>query len=190
MNYLSWEKTYLQRRFHANEFLHTLSELRAELITKKIDKRHSQSRDKPISTTISPSTTTSNNNTSIIDDKEKEKQELLQKEAEHDIFLQQRFQRFVIKHNGKKPLLVLDVDNTMLYVRFFSEEMSIGDIVTYFLNDEVERNNARVIEIEISLWLEVTDNELIDELGEERILYSYYVKDNDALKVCIYIKNK
>merc|ERR1712228_607207 len=79
----------------------------------------------------------------------------LLKEAEaHDIELQERFERFCSIHNGKKPVLVLDVDNTMVYVRFFSEEMQIGDIVTYFSSESVQKNNGKVTEIRLTLNLE------------------------------------
>lgn len=113
-------------------------------------------------------------------------EELLKQEEEHDRFLQKRFERFSEVHNGDKPVLILDVDNTMVYARFFSEEMCIGDVVTYFSSESVHKNNGKVLEVRLTLRLEVSDNVLIDKVGSERMDYEYWAKNNELLKVELY----
>ena len=110
-------------------------------------------------------------------------EELLKQEEEHDRFLQKRFERFAEVHNGDKPVLILDVDNTMVYARFFSEEMCIGDVVTYFSSESVHKNNGKVLEVRLTLRLEISDNVLIDKVGSERMDYEYWAKNNELLKV-------
>ena len=101
----------------------------------------------------------------------------------HDISAQQRFDQFTQKHNGKKPLLILDVDNTLLYSRFFSEEMRVNDVVTYFFTENVPRNNAMVVRIQKTLTLNMADTHLIDELGSEHLDISLWIDDNKTLCV-------
>ena len=60
--------------------------------------------------------------------------------SKEDLRKQQRFNEFALRHTGEKPLLILDVDNTLLFVRFFSDEIRCGDTLTYFVSDDIERN--------------------------------------------------
>ena len=93
---------FLRSGFHPEEYIKQLQQHRREIF----EKQQEQSPDAVLNF-----------------------EELLKQEEEHDRFLQERFQRFSQLHNGEKPVLILDVDNTMVYARFFSEEMSIGDVV-------------------------------------------------------------
>ena len=86
-------------------------------------------------------------------------------------------------HNGEKPLLILDVDNTMLFARFFSDEMRINDIVTYFGEQNVDKNNAKIVKLQMTLHLEIMNGALIDKLGAEHLEISQWVKDNETLQV-------
>eukprot|EP01084_Bolivina_argentea_P127052 224775_1 len=122
MNYISWEQTYIQRRFYPR-----LS-------------------DKP-----------------------------------NEMVLQKRFESFTKKHNGDKPLLILDVDNTILYVRFFSEELRINDICTYFSSPSVKKNNSKVIKIRLTLSLSIQNNTIIDLMDKERMDYFQWVSTNEEL---------
>ena len=88
-------------------------------------------------------------------------------EEEHDLELQKRFKTLSELHNGDKPILILDVDNTMVYVRFFSEEMQVNDIVTYFGAESVSKNNGKVVEVRLTLSLDISHNTLIDKVGSE-----------------------
>eukprot|EP01084_Bolivina_argentea_P072212 131164_1 len=66
------------------------------------------------------------------------------------------------KPNINKPLLILDVDNTLIYVRYFSSEMEIGDLVTFFkTNSKINQNNAKVIQLKQTLTLQITNNQFI-----------------------------
>ena len=79
--------------------------------------------------------------------------------------------------SSDRPLLVLDVDNTMISVRYFSDEMEIGDLVTYF-EDDPQRNyehNAKVIALRLALTLQITSNEMVDQHGSERIVHRLWV---------------
>eukprot|EP01084_Bolivina_argentea_P310952 538179_1 len=99
----------------------------------------------------------------------------------NDILVQQRFEKFCTTHNGNKPLLILDVDNTMLYVRFFSDEMRINDTVTYF-GDSHFRNNGKVLKLQKTLHLEIINGQLIDKLGQEHVEICIWIDDNDTLE--------
>lgn len=156
LNYMSWEKTYIQRRFHPDEYLKQLREHRREMFEKQKQ----------------------NNPTSDINF-----EEILKEEEKHDIELQERFKRFSEIHNGDKPVLVLDVDNTMVYVRFFSEEMQIGDVVTYFASESVTKNNGKILQVRLTLSLEISNNTLIDKIGSERMDHDYWATSNELLKV-------
>eukprot|EP01083_Nonionella_stella_P269176 910479_1 len=123
MNYISWEQTYIQRRFYPR-----LS-------------------DKP-----------------------------------NEMVLQKRFESFTKKHNGDKPLLILDVDNTILYVRFFSEELRINDICTYFSSPSVQKNNSKVIKIRLTLSLSIQNNTIIDRIHKERMDHFHWASTNKELQ--------
>eukprot|EP01083_Nonionella_stella_P186367 681990_1 len=123
MNYLSWEKAYIQRRFH-----------------------RTNARE--------PNDTAS----------------------------QRRFESLVRKHNGNKPLLILDVDHTLLYVRFFSEELQINDICTYFTSTSVQKNNSTVIKIRLTLSLIIQNNTIIDIMDKERMDHVIYISTNEELR--------
>eukprot|EP01084_Bolivina_argentea_P252080 423032_1 len=155
LNYMSWEKTYLQRRFHPDEYLKQLREHRREIFEKQ--------------RTNSPNS-------------EIDYEKLLLEEEQHDIELQKRFKTFSELHNGDKAILILDVDNTMVYVRFFSEEMQIGDIVTYFASESVTKNNGKIGEVRLTLSLDISNNTLIDKLGSERMICNYWATTNELLK--------
>ena len=96
---------------------------------------------------------------------------------------QDRFDEFVETHNGDKPLLILDVDNTLLYARFFSEEMKIGDIVTYFGDEFVSRDNSKVLKLQLKLHININDCALIDRLGTERTEIPIWIENNDEFQV-------
>ena len=108
--------------------------------------------------------------------------EILNKQIQLNIEYEQRFQRFVTKHNGDKPLLILDVDNTMIAARFFSDEMRIGDTLTYFCSEAVPRDNATVIQLQQTLTLTIINSEIIDALGVETIKHAIWIDDNSQLK--------
>ena len=111
-----------------------------------------------------------------------EDKKTLEKEAKEDAIGEKKFHNLASKHDGTKPLLILDVDNTMLFVRFFSDEMKVGDTLTYFENDEVERNNARVTEIRLTMTLEVDNDELLEQLGSEVIQHYHFISDHKIVK--------
>lgn len=104
----------------------------------------------------------------------------------HDIMAQNRFDRFLGTHTGDKPLLILDVDNTMLFSRFFSDEMRIGDVVTYFEDEFVSRDNAKVLKLQLKLHVNITDSALIDALGTEHSEIPIWIDNNDEFKVSIH----
>ena len=120
LNYMSWEQKYLERRFDGDKYLEKIRKERRETFEKEKE-RHIDSLHL-INLT-----------------------EMLEEEEKNDIELQNRFKSFVSKHNGNKPVLALDVDNTLIYVRFFSEEMKIDDVCTYFGVDQVEKNNSKIL---------------------------------------------
>eukprot|EP01084_Bolivina_argentea_P224525 379642_1 len=105
LNYLSWQQTYIQRRFHPEQYLSIRTKERRENFEKE-SKKHIK-----------------NENGNLIN-----LTSMLEEEAKYDIAIQERFKEFTLKHNGNKPLLILDVDNTLIYVRFFAEELRINDL--------------------------------------------------------------
>eukprot|EP01084_Bolivina_argentea_P085841 155158_1 len=109
-------------------------------------------------------------------------EQMLQEDTALNLEKEKRFKRFTEIHNGKKPLLVLDVDNTMIFARFFCDEMRIGDILTYFSSNAVPRNNAKVLQLQQTLTLTITNNEIIDVLGAETIKHFEWINDNNELK--------
>eukprot|EP01083_Nonionella_stella_P010655 30298_1 len=128
-SYMKWQKRYLQRRYHANEY---------------------------------PSSS------------DKEEQEEAQR-------IQERFNRFVQNWDmNDKPLLILDVDNTLIHVRYFSDEMEIGDLVTYFQTNSINnQDNAKVIELKETLTLQITNNKLMDKFGCEQKEHTFWIQEND-----------
>eukprot|EP01084_Bolivina_argentea_P084227 152377_1 len=95
---------------------------------------------------------------------------------------QKRFTQFAEHMSDDKPLLVLDIDNTLIYVRYFSDEMEIGDMVTFFEGDNCSinnSNNARVIGLEETVILQLTNSELIDIYNSEIIEYSLWIYDSN-----------
>eukprot|EP01083_Nonionella_stella_P174067 602352_1 len=125
-NYISWEQTYIHRRFY----------------------HHQQTETDPANAIAS----------------------------------QKRFESFANKHNGDKPLLILDVDNTLLYVRFFSEELRINDICTYFSSPSVQKNNSKVIKIRLTLSLSIQNNTIIDRIHKERMDHFHWASTNKELQ--------
>ena len=109
-------------------------------------------------------------------------EQILNEQQQRDIELQNRFERFTKNHNGVKPLLVMDVDNTMICARFFCDEMRVGDIVTYFSSIAVPRENAKVVQLQQTLTLIIMNNELIDVLGTEMIKHNIWITENAELK--------
>merc|ERR1712032_16501 len=85
--------------------------------------------------------------------------QMLEEEEKHDIETKERFEHFITKHNGQssKQLLILDIDNTLIYVRFFSEECQIGDVCTYFHDGSPSKGNAKIIKLRLTLSLEITN---------------------------------
>ena len=120
-----------------------------------------------------------------------EDKETLAKEAKEDASNEKKFLEMSKRHNGEKPLLILDVDNTMLFVRFFSDEMKCGDTVTYFENDEVERNNAIVTQMRLTLTLEVDNDDLFEEIGSEIVQCFHFISDPNSVEYlclfCLYL---
>ena len=84
MRYLSWEQRYLQRRFHPEDYLSQIREERRKKFEKEKAKHIEASDEDAVN----------------LDG-------ILQKEEEHDIELQDRFETFVLEHNGQRPLLAL-----------------------------------------------------------------------------------
>lgn len=165
--YLEYDNKYIQRRFHGNDYLSQIKQKNKLKVTQDNKNKNNDSLLTPRSLE------------KVINDKEK-----------HETFIQERFDKFSNIHNGEKPLLILDIDNTMLYARFFSDEMRINDIVTYFDNKYVVKNNAKVIEIQKTLNLEIIDGTLIDKIGKESVEISLSIHDNDTLQVLnYYLKN-
>lgn len=84
MSYHTWENRYLQRRFHPREYLSQIrSERRREFEKEKA--KHVDADDEDVVNLNA----------------------ILKKEEQHDIELQNRFERFVFDHDGQKPLLAL-----------------------------------------------------------------------------------
>ena len=109
-------------------------------------------------------------------------QQLLRQQSALDSYRQHRFQQFSKVHNGKKPLLVLDVDNTLIFVRYMCEEMRIGDICTYFYRKAVPRDNAMVLQLQVTLTLAVTDRAAMDALNIRMLEQSVWTDSNEQLE--------
>ena len=107
----------------------------------------------------------------------------LKNEENEDLRLQNRFNNFINIHNGNKICLILDVDNTMLFVRFFSDEININDNVTYYINDDITDSNAIVTEIRVTLELEINDNILMDTIGDECLKYDFWCNDAQHVRM-------
>eukprot|EP01084_Bolivina_argentea_P310948 538173_1 len=86
LNYLSCEEKYIQRRFYPNKYLQNIRKQRRDIFKKEKQKHKN-----------------SNNHLTHL-------KQILQQEEQNDLKLQKRFQSFITKHNGNKPLLILDVD--------------------------------------------------------------------------------
>ena len=155
--YSNFEEKYLQSRFHGN-------------------------------TSILPSTQhpiSSSKLSSTSNDEMKQESSHIGHES-MPIAKQRRLGDFVRVHNGAKPLLILDVDNTLLFARYFSEEMRINDRVTYFKNEEVTKPNATVTKLHITLTLSVIDERLMSAInikGAESTEHPVWVSNNKSLKV-------
>eukprot|EP01084_Bolivina_argentea_P072211 131163_1 len=134
-SYLDWEKKYLQRRFHKSEYL---SKLKSKFKERALAENH----------------------------REVSFQQLVTEQELNENKVQSRFDKFIkiwnYNGNKNKPLLILDVDNTLIYVRYFSSEMEIGDLVTFFkTNSKINQNNAKVIQLKQTLTLQITNNQFI-----------------------------
>ena len=95
-----------------------------------------------------------------------------------------------IIHNTDKPLLILDIDNTILFVRFFADEISVDDDIHYF-DKPIDSNNSNeddiacegiVTAIWYNLRLEFRDDDIIDELGTDIIEYDHCHVEQIRLK--------
>lgn len=152
----------MQRRFHGNDYV-------------------SQAKERNKLATIEDNKT--KNNPSSPQSLEK----VITEQQHKEVLFQERFDKFSKIHTGEKPLLILDIDNTMLYARFFSDEMRINDIVTYFGDESVAKNNAKVLKLQKTMNLEIINGALIDKLGTEHIEISLWIDNNHDLEVCIHI---
>ena len=160
--YNNFEEQYLQRRFHGKLSNHpsNASSTLPSICSSTVSLSHSRRRQLH------------------------EMKEELPPNDEHDAMSKQkRFENFVRVHNGDKPLLILDVDNTLLYARFFSEEMKIDDVVTYFKDGNETEPNAKVIKLQVALTLSVIDERLVSKLGSESTEVSVWLQNNNTLRV-------
>ncbi len=66
-----------------------------------------------------------------------------------------------------KPTVVLDIDHTILFVRFFADEIALKDNVTF------DEKPAIVITLYYSLTLHLLDNHAIDFYGNDTIEYRH-----------------
>ena len=109
--------------------------------------------------------------------------------------------------DNDKPLLILDIDNTILFVRFFADEIAVDDDIHYFEEskgdddggehqedkssdndnehenlDSMEACEGIVTAIWYNLTLEFRDDDIIDELGTDIIEYDHCHVDVARIK--------
>ena len=74
--------------------------------------------------------------------------------------------------SSTKPLIVLDIDNTILFVRYFGDEICVDDAITYYHNG-IEETSGIVTSVWYRLSLKLSDDDLIDEFGTDLIEYDH-----------------
>ena len=67
---------------------------------------------------------------------------------------------------------MLDIDNTILFVRYFGDEICVDDGITYYHNG-IEETSGIVTSVWYRLSLKLSDDDLIDEFGTDLIEYDH-----------------